>query len=121
LVNATSVGLGGRGIPLSEDVGLEGKVVLDCVAQPAETPLVLRARSTGAEVVDGVEMWLNQGALQASLWTDRVISSDDLRRFLPAGGKTALGGTDSVSFFTPGTFPGGYDTLRHRGHEETDG
>lgn len=85
LVNATSIGMGGQGHPIPSSISLRDKVVLDCVAQPPQTPLVIAARAQGATVVDGVQMWLNQGALQLSMWLKENVGARELESFLPRG------------------------------------
>ncbi len=82
LVNATSVGLGSKESPVGDHVGLEGKVVLDCVAQPPRTRLLGRAEREGGRPISGLEVWLHQGAAQASLWLDREITAAELRALL---------------------------------------
>jgi shikimate dehydrogenase len=83
LVNATSVGLGGAGCPWDDRSSLSGKVVLDCVAQPPRTPLIALAAAAGATTVTGLEMWLHQGAAQASLWLGEPVGAEELRALLP--------------------------------------
>jgi shikimate dehydrogenase len=70
LVNATSVGMGGSGLPLP--AGLLARppgVVVDLVYHPVQTPLLLAARAAGARTIDGVGMLVHQGAFAFRLWT----------------------------------------------------
>ena len=46
-----------------------GQVVCDLVYNPAETPLMRRAKASGATVRGGLGMLLRQGALAFQLWT----------------------------------------------------
>jgi len=72
-VNCTPVGMEGgpdpKGSPLPDDVPLDGSVtVMDTVYAPRETPLLREARSRGARVVDGWDMFVRQAERQFALW-----------------------------------------------------
>lgn len=82
IVNATSVGLTGKRCLIGDERELRGVVVLDCVSMNGETPLTKLTRSGGGIAVSGREMWLHQGAAQASLWLNRRIETDELRALL---------------------------------------
>jgi shikimate dehydrogenase len=84
LVNATSVGLevaGGssagssepladlKALPIGADSVSARHVVVDLVYGPSETPLSAFARQRGADVVDGLEVLVHQGAASLRLWT----------------------------------------------------
>jgi shikimate dehydrogenase len=84
LVNATSVGLevAGRSsagsrqpladlkaLPIDADSISATHVVVDLVYGPSETPLSAFARQRGADVVDGLEVLVHQGAASFRLWT----------------------------------------------------
>jgi shikimate dehydrogenase len=88
LVNATSLGLDGDGADALDEIlggaALSGAVVLDCVAQPLRTRLLERAVSAGAIGIGGLEMWLHQGAAQASRWLGCDVDAEELRTLLPA-------------------------------------
>ncbi len=76
ILNATPSGMAGGALadalPVDEDA-LEGaQVVVETVYRPRETPLVRAARARGIEVIDGLEMFLHQGARQWSLWTGQA-------------------------------------------------
>jgi 3-dehydroquinate dehydratase/shikimate dehydrogenase len=83
LVNATPLGMdpGGGEIPLSGSQ-LKGKVVFDTVYNPPVTRLLRRARRGGARTVSGVEMFLNQAAIQSRLFTGRRPDISGMRRTL---------------------------------------
>jgi shikimate dehydrogenase len=55
-------------------------VVVDVVATPSETPLVLRARSNRATVVTGAEVAAVQAAEQFLLYTGVRPTDDQVRR-----------------------------------------
>jgi shikimate dehydrogenase len=84
LVNATTVGLDVaegsspgssepladlKALPLDADSISARHVVVDLVYGSSETPLSAFARQRGADVVDGLEILVNQGAASFRLWT----------------------------------------------------
>jgi 3-dehydroquinate dehydratase/shikimate dehydrogenase len=73
VVNATPVGMSPRTerTPVPARL-LKGKLVFDCVYNPRVTRLLREARRRGARVISGVEMFLNQAAIQSRLYTGRV-------------------------------------------------
>jgi len=70
VVNATPVGMPGRGTPLvpAEALG-PGQVVVDLVYQPAETEWMRAAAARGAVVLGGLGMLVHQAAAALTLWT----------------------------------------------------
>lgn len=48
---------------------IPGNLVFDMVYNPIETQLIQRARAQGAEVITGLEMFLEQAAHQFRIWT----------------------------------------------------
>lgn len=77
VVNATSVGMGSpsAGEILTSDLPFDpaalvpGKIVVDLVYHPIETPLLRLARSKGCQAIDGLGMLVHQAALQQIIWT----------------------------------------------------
>jgi shikimate dehydrogenase len=84
LVNATTVGLGVaagtntgssepladlKALPLDADSVSARHVVVDLVYGSSPTPLSAFARQRGADVVDGLEVLVHQGAASFRLWT----------------------------------------------------
>jgi shikimate dehydrogenase len=84
LVNATTVGLGVaegssagasepladlKALPIDADSISARHVVVDLVYGSSETPLSAFARQRGADVVDGLEVLVHQGAASFRLWT----------------------------------------------------
>ena len=72
LVQATPAGMVGHAGPalpvdLSALTGVH--TVFEMVYRPLETPLTREARRLGMDVIDGLEMFLHQGARQWELWT----------------------------------------------------
>lgn len=69
VVNATPLGMGGEAPPLDPAVLGPAQVVVDLVYHPAETPLLVAARSRGARVTNGLGMLVHQAARSFTLWT----------------------------------------------------
>ena len=73
IVNATSMGMshaGAEGVaPLGHNLIPPSALVFDMVYAPAETPLLLEARSAGARTLGGLWMLVYQGAAAFKLWT----------------------------------------------------
>jgi shikimate dehydrogenase len=95
LVNATSVGLdvaGGssaglsqpvadlKALPIDADSISATHVVVDLVYGSSETPLSAFARQQGADVVDGLEVLVHQGAASFRLWTGLDPPIDVMRK-----------------------------------------
>ena len=78
IVNATTVGLAGgagraaaglKALPLDADSLKADQVVVDLVYGSNETELSEAARRRGAQVVDGLEVLVHQGAASLRIWT----------------------------------------------------
>jgi shikimate dehydrogenase len=80
LVNCTTVGLAEAGeppsgrpslkaLPLDADAITERHIVVDLVYGPYPTPLARAASDRGAELVDGIEVLVHQGAASLRIWT----------------------------------------------------
>ena len=71
LVNTTSVGMTPEAdrMPVTGDCLRQGMTVMDIVYNPLETLLLRTAREAGCQVVDGVAMFVHQGAIQFERWT----------------------------------------------------
>jgi 3-dehydroquinate dehydratase/shikimate dehydrogenase len=69
LVNATSAGSGPRGTSPMGDMPLDGRLVYDLVYEPADTALLVDARSAGCETIGGIDMLIAQAERQFELWT----------------------------------------------------
>ena len=84
LVNCTSVGRGDpaetfKALPLAADSLDEYQCVVDLVYRDGETALLAEARLRGAQVVDGIEILVRQGALSLERWTGRPAPLDVMR------------------------------------------
>jgi len=74
VVNATSLGLQSSDpSPLDERLCPLSKVgaVFEMIYRPAETPLLVRARTAGCRVANGLGMLLYQGSAALELWTGK--------------------------------------------------
>jgi shikimate dehydrogenase len=84
LVNCTSIGLSNPGdtfkaLPLQADELGAGCLVVDLVYRPGGTLLLQAARAAGAEVVDGLEILVAQGAASLERWTGRTAPDQAMR------------------------------------------
>lgn len=72
VINATPVGMGGRGdLPLGVDPSRlgRGQRVVDLIYDPAETALLAAAAARGCRVANGFGMLLHQAGRQLAAWT----------------------------------------------------
>jgi len=71
LVNTTSVGMAPASelIPFPPTLIKPSMVVMDIVYNPLRTKLLEAAEKCGAVTIDGLEMFIAQGALQFEMWT----------------------------------------------------
>lgn len=72
VINTTSVGMhpNTRNTPISPELLTPSMIVMDVVYTPVNTQLLKDARLKGCETIDGLSMFLHQGAAQFKLWTD---------------------------------------------------
>ena len=79
IINATSVGMAG-GEPVSPLTAAELKtrIVFDMVYNPIDTPLLKLARANGLTVITGVEMFVQQGARQFEIWTNKPAPEEEM-------------------------------------------
>ena len=94
IVNCTSVGLNDheppfKGLPLDADTFGAGICVVDLVYRADGTALLAAARSRGADVVDGIEVLVGQGARALERWTGRSAPRSVMRRAVTAPSPTA--------------------------------
>jgi shikimate dehydrogenase len=71
LVNATPVGMAGREreTPVNRSVLIHLKWVMDMIYNPLRTRLLQDALASGCGVIDGLSMFVHQGAAQIRIWT----------------------------------------------------
>jgi shikimate dehydrogenase len=58
-----------KALPIDADAIHEGQIVVDLVYGSAPTPLAAVAGSRDAQVVDGPEVLVHQGAASLRIWT----------------------------------------------------
>lgn len=85
VVQCTSVGLTGDGdpfkrLPVDADTFGVGTCVVDLVYRDEGTAFLAAARSRGADVADGIEVLIGQGARSLERWTGRPAPRDEMRR-----------------------------------------
>ena len=84
IVNCTAVGLADdesdpfEALPL-DPARLHGVALVDLVYGHNDTELVRRARELGADVIDGVEVLIRQGAESLRIWTGKEAPLDVMR------------------------------------------
>jgi shikimate dehydrogenase len=82
IVNATSAGMAPHddSVPVNTDLLENGTVVMDMVYNPLKTRFLAEAEKIGCTTVDGVAMFVNQGAIQFELWTGEKAPVDVMRK-----------------------------------------
>lgn len=68
LVNTTSLGMGGEGLPIDPAIFPGTTLVTDAVYTPLMTPLLLAAKAAGQPTVDGLGMLLHQAVPGFERW-----------------------------------------------------
>jgi len=79
IVNATPVGMDGTTTPLDPALISSGQHVADLIYQPEQTPLLRSASAAGANIMNGLEMLVQQGAIQFELWTGLAAPVEQMR------------------------------------------
>ena len=78
LINTTSVGMHPEtdAMPIPAEA-LHGRMtVMDIIYNPLQTRLLQAAQAAGAQTIDGVSMFVYQGAMQFELWTGKTAPVD---------------------------------------------
>lgn len=83
LVNATLIGMvpDVNKTPVPKSI-LRNKIVFDAVYNPPITRLLREAKSQGAKIIQGTEMYINQAARQSELYTGRKPETSLMRQIL---------------------------------------
>jgi len=81
MINATPCGMHGSAheMPL-EPEEWKARLVFDLVYNPLDTPLLQLARKRGFATIQGVEMFVQQGARQFELWTGKAAPEAEMLR-----------------------------------------
>ena len=71
LINTTSVGMSPDidNTPVPKRIFHEDMTVMDIIYTPRQTRLIKEAREAGCETINGLPMFVHQGAFQFELWT----------------------------------------------------
>jgi len=81
LINSTPCGMKGSPIALPlEENQLNTRLVFDMVYNPMETPLLKLAKKRGIPVINGLEMFVQQGVRQFEIWTGKTPPEAIMRR-----------------------------------------
>ena len=82
VINATPAGMTPdiNSEPLASHLMKPGMIVMDMVYNPLKTRFLEAAELIGCTTVDGVAMFVHQGAVQFELWTGRKAPVDIMRR-----------------------------------------
>jgi shikimate 5-dehydrogenase len=67
-------------VPLNTGLLESGMVVMDMVYNPLKTRFLAQAQKLGCITVDGVSMFVHQGAVQFELWTGEKAPVDIMRQ-----------------------------------------
>ncbi len=84
LINTTSVGMSPNTgtMPIPARLFAKSMVVMDVIYNPLETKFLQTAAAKGCRTIDGVAMFVNQGALQFELWTEIDAPRDLMRKIV---------------------------------------
>ncbi|MCF8111461.1 MAG: shikimate dehydrogenase [Desulfobacteraceae bacterium] len=82
LINTTSVGMHPHTdtMPVPESALRPGMCVMDIIYNPVRTSLLKRAEALGCRTIDGVGMFVLQGAAQFFLWTGKQAPVEQMRK-----------------------------------------
>jgi shikimate dehydrogenase len=82
IINTTPVGMAPHEdtIPLDSRILQKEMVVMDVVYSPLKTRLLAAAEAIGCTIVDGLAMFVYQGAMQFELWTQTDAPVNTMRR-----------------------------------------
>ena len=67
-------------IPLTPKLLEPEMIVMDMVYNPLKTRLLQEAENIGCTIIDGVSMFVHQGAVQFELWTSQKAPVDVMRK-----------------------------------------
>ena len=81
LINSTPCGMkdSKQALPIADNE-LNADLVFDMVYNPLDTPLLKLARSRGIAIINGLEMFVQQGARQFEIWTGKTPPEAEMMR-----------------------------------------
>jgi len=84
MINTTSVGMAPNteAMPVKATWFEKNMVIMDIVYNPLNTRLLIEAGKKGCTTIDGVSMFVNQGARQFELWTGQKAPLDVMARIV---------------------------------------
>ena len=83
LVNATSVGMDGKQLPLSENIKLHPQMlVVDVIYKVLETPFLKWAKNQNVTALNGLGMLLYQAAESFEMWTGKKMPVEEIKNEL---------------------------------------
>ncbi|NNL43447.1 MAG: shikimate dehydrogenase [Desulfobacterales bacterium] len=82
LINTTSLGMvpNLKEIPIKKKYISKGMIVMDIIYNPIKTRLLEVAQDMGCTTIDGISMFIYQGACQFELWTGKKAPVDLMRK-----------------------------------------
>ncbi len=87
LINTTAVGMSPQidCSPVPADFLTPDMIVMDIVYNPLKTKLLTEAQLNGCKIIDGLSMFLHQGAAQFKLWTGTSPDIEQMRQAITKG------------------------------------
>ncbi len=82
IVNATPVGMSpkeGESVIDAEEVFGDQQIVYDLIYNPLETKLLRAAKRRGARTINGLDMFIHQGAKSFEIWTNKQMPIEEIR------------------------------------------
>jgi len=80
IINATPVGMGNSHETPLQEKEINARYVFDMIYDPGETRFLKLARERGAQVIPGIEMFVQQAARQFEIWTGKPAPGDEMLR-----------------------------------------
>jgi 3-dehydroquinate dehydratase / shikimate dehydrogenase len=80
IINATPVGMGNSHESPLQEKEINARYVFDMIYDPGETRFLKLARERGAQVIPGIEMFVQQAARQFEIWTGKPAPGDEMLR-----------------------------------------
>src|ERR1700678_1433499 len=80
IINATPVGMGNTHETPLQEKEINARYVFDMIYDPGETRLLKLAKERGAQVIPGIEMFVQQAARQFEIWTGKPAPGDEMLR-----------------------------------------
>ena len=84
IINTTPLGMAPdiNNSPVNKKILSKNMIVMDIVYNPLETKLIKDAKETGCRIIDGLSMFIYQGAEQFKLWTGILPSTELMRKIV---------------------------------------